>query len=61
MRVVHGDAVEQLAAREHAVPHLFEPGHAAAAQVVDERMAVEHLEQARSLELQKFVREIAQP
>ncbi len=55
MRIVNRDAVEHLAAREHAVPHLFEPGHAAATEVVDERMAVEHLKQPRALQLQQLV------
>ena len=46
MRVIHGDAVEHRAAREDGVPHLLEPGHAAASGVVDLRVAVVDLEQA---------------
>ena len=55
MRIVHGNAVEQLAARQDAIPDFLEPGHAAAAEVVHGRMAVEDLEQPRALHLRRVV------
>ena len=61
MRIVHGNAVEQLAARQHAIPDFFETGDAAAAEVVDGGMAVEDLEQARALQLRNSSAEMAQP
>ena len=41
MRVVVGDAVDQLAAREQAIPHFLHAGNAAAAEVVDLMVAVD--------------------
>ena len=55
VRVIVCQTVHQLAAREQPIPDLLHPGHAAAAQVVHEVVAVVDLEQLDALEAQEIV------
>ena len=55
VRIVNSEAVHQPAAREHAIPHLLETGHTAAAEVIDLRVAIENLEEPRAFELSEIV------
>src|SRR5687767_15906277 len=55
MGIVNSEAVNQLAARQQPIPHLFKSGHTAAAGVVHRGVAVEHFEQPSALYLAQFL------